>query len=269
MRPPQQRHAEKLLAAASALMIERNSIEISLSDLAQKSGVNAALVKYHFGNKEGAVAGAARARRAGAVQRAGISAGAADHAAGKAAAARRRHRQCLLPLPYMNRLIHLLLHDSSAQSAADQFRISSSSRCSHSIAGCWREGVAARRISSAVDPVFFYTHLVGACDHLVSWQACDVGGGRRGRRHRRRQAALHRAHDRNAAGWLAGAGQARPGPGRRRGSRRHRTDHSRKTRQNKDRSGEISETGAAAIRAADAAFGSWNSRASGRARSRP
>src|ERR1700749_2402025 len=45
--------AEKLLVAASELMIERASIEVSLSDIAQKSGVNAALVKYHFGNKEG------------------------------------------------------------------------------------------------------------------------------------------------------------------------------------------------------------------------
>src|SRR6266404_3369427 len=45
--------AYKLLVAASELMIERSSIEVSLSDIAQKSGVNAALVKYHFGNKDG------------------------------------------------------------------------------------------------------------------------------------------------------------------------------------------------------------------------
>src|SRR5260370_37402162 len=44
--------AEKLLVAASELMINRSSIEVSLSDIAQKSGVNAALVKYHFGNKD-------------------------------------------------------------------------------------------------------------------------------------------------------------------------------------------------------------------------
>jgi hypothetical protein len=36
--------AGKLLVAASELMIERSSIEVSLSDIAQKSGVNAALV---------------------------------------------------------------------------------------------------------------------------------------------------------------------------------------------------------------------------------
>src|SRR3978361_2201040 len=45
--------AEKLLVATSELMIERSSIDVSLSDIAQKSRVNAALVKYHFGNKDG------------------------------------------------------------------------------------------------------------------------------------------------------------------------------------------------------------------------
>src|SRR3954462_11602501 len=45
--------ADRLLVAASELMIERNSIDVSLSDIAQKSGVNSALVKYHFGNKDG------------------------------------------------------------------------------------------------------------------------------------------------------------------------------------------------------------------------
>ncbi|WP_256849209.1 TetR/AcrR family transcriptional regulator, partial [Pantoea sp. Ft+CA_17] len=45
--------ADKLLLAASELMIESNSIEVSLSEIAQRSGVNAALVKYHFGNKDG------------------------------------------------------------------------------------------------------------------------------------------------------------------------------------------------------------------------
>ena len=50
---PRNPTADKLLLAASMLMIERNSIDVSLSDIAQKSGVNSALVKYHFGNKDG------------------------------------------------------------------------------------------------------------------------------------------------------------------------------------------------------------------------
>lgn len=50
---PMNATAAKLLVAAGDLMIERNSTEVSLSEIAQKSGVNAALVKYHFGNKDG------------------------------------------------------------------------------------------------------------------------------------------------------------------------------------------------------------------------
>ena len=49
---PMNATAAKLLVAAGDLMIERNSTEASLSEIAQKSGVNAALVKYHFGNKD-------------------------------------------------------------------------------------------------------------------------------------------------------------------------------------------------------------------------
>ncbi len=51
--PQQSVTAAKLLKAAGELMTERNSIDISLSELAKKSGINAALVKYHFGNKDG------------------------------------------------------------------------------------------------------------------------------------------------------------------------------------------------------------------------
>ena len=72
--------AEKLLVAASELMIERSSIEVSLSDIAQKSGVNAALVKYHFGNKDGLLLALLARDAATEMSQPRISAGAADHA---------------------------------------------------------------------------------------------------------------------------------------------------------------------------------------------
>src|ERR1700716_4157576 len=53
LQPGKNTTADRLLVAASELMIERNSIDVSLSDIEQKSGINAALVKYHFGNKAG------------------------------------------------------------------------------------------------------------------------------------------------------------------------------------------------------------------------
>src|SRR6202035_2796153 len=105
--------AEKLLVAASELMIERSSIEVSLSDIAQKSGVNAALVKYHFGNKDGLLL-ALLARDAATeisqleyllAQPISPTAKLRSHIGGII----RAYRQ----VPYMNRLIHYLLHESS------------------------------------------------------------------------------------------------------------------------------------------------------------
>ncbi|MBU6398212.1 MAG: TetR/AcrR family transcriptional regulator, partial [Rhodospirillales bacterium] len=50
---PRRNSAAQLLEAASQILAERNSTEVSLSDIAAASSLNAALIKYHFGNKEG------------------------------------------------------------------------------------------------------------------------------------------------------------------------------------------------------------------------
>ena len=44
---------EQLLATASAIMRETDTVDLSLADLSRKSGLNSALVKYYFGNKAG------------------------------------------------------------------------------------------------------------------------------------------------------------------------------------------------------------------------
>src|ERR1700726_5337990 len=109
--------AEKLLVAASELMIERSSIEVSLRHIAQKSSVNAALVKYHFGNKDGLLL--ALLARVAATEMAQLEYLLAQpitptaklrlHSAGII----RAYHQ----FPYMNRLIHYVPHDSSAEAA--------------------------------------------------------------------------------------------------------------------------------------------------------
>jgi AcrR family transcriptional regulator len=156
--------AEKLRVAASELMIERSSIEVSLSDIAQKSGVNAALVKYHFGNKDGLLL-ALLARDAATelshleyllAQPMAPTAKLRLHIAG---IIRAYHR-----FPYMNRLIHYLLHESSAD-AADEVSNFFVAPLLDFHRRLLAEGIRAREFRS-VDPVLFYTSLIGACDHL-------------------------------------------------------------------------------------------------------
>jgi AcrR family transcriptional regulator len=156
--------AEKLLVAASELMIERASIEVSLADIAQKSGVNAALVKYHFGNKDGLLLGLLA--RDAATEMSNLEYLLAQpitptaklklHIAG---IIRAYHR-----FPYMNRLIHYLLHESSADSAdqVSKFFVAPLLDFHRRLLA---QGIKVGEFRK-IDPVLFYTSLIGACDHL-------------------------------------------------------------------------------------------------------
>src|ERR1700709_33744 len=156
--------ADRLLVAASELMIERNSIDVSLSDIAQKSGINAALVKYHFGNKDGLLL--ALLARDAATEMAQLdylwaqpitpTAKLKLHIAGII----RGYHQ----FPYMNRLIHYLLHESSAN-AADEVSNFFVAPLLGLHGRLLAEAVKAGEFRN-IDPVLFYTSLIGACGHL-------------------------------------------------------------------------------------------------------
>jgi AcrR family transcriptional regulator len=156
--------AEKLLVAASELMIEGASIEVSLSDIAQKSGVNAALVKYHFGNKDGLLL--ALLARDAATEIAQL-----EYLISQPITPTEKLRlhiggiiRAYHQFPYMNRLIHYLLHESS-EKAADEVSKFFVAPLLDFQRRLLSEGIKAGEFRN-VDPVMFYTSLVGACDHL-------------------------------------------------------------------------------------------------------
>src|SRR5215468_2568597 len=156
--------AEKLLVAASELMIERASIEVSLSDIAQKSGVNAALVKYHFGNKDGLLL--ALLARDAATEMSQL-----EYLLAQKISPTQKLRlhiggiiRAYHQFPYMNRLIHYLLHETSEEAASEvsKFFVAPLLDFQRRLLS---EGIRAGEFRK-VDSVFFYTSLIGACDHL-------------------------------------------------------------------------------------------------------
>ena len=160
--------ADKLLVAASELMIQSNSIEVSLSEIAQRSGVNAALVKYHFGNKDGLLL--ALLARDAATEMTNLDYLMAQPIS--ASAKLRLHIAGIIKayhqFPYMNRLIHYLLHGSNTEAADEvsKFFVGPLLDFHRRLLAEGYESGEFRKI----DPVLFYTSLIGACDHLFFYR---------------------------------------------------------------------------------------------------
>lgn len=155
---------EQLLEAAGMLMIERSSTDVSLSDIAAKSGVNAALVKYYFGNKAGLYMALLRCR---------LDPGIAqlDHLLAMEIAPQEKLRihisgmvNTYFHYPYVNRLMHELVSDKSG-SYGQLIAQEISKPVANAQRAILEEGLRLG-IFKEVDPVLFYFQVVGACDQL-------------------------------------------------------------------------------------------------------
>ncbi len=154
----------RLLAAASAVMIERGSTELTLKDVAARSGLNGALVKYHFGSKTGLLIALLKRDALAAVrqlnillrQRISPTEKLKLHIAGIVNAYYRS--------PYLNRLIHDLLYQSSAEvgQQVSDFFVTPVVEFHRKLL---QEGQRAGEFR-AVDPMLFYFTLFGAIDHM-------------------------------------------------------------------------------------------------------
>jgi AcrR family transcriptional regulator len=114
-----------LLAAASAVMREGDLVDISLSELSLRSGLNSALVKYYFGNKAGLLTALLDRDMAEIVR--SVDALVAKDDMLPQDKLRRHISRCIdtyYRYPYLNRLLMRLVRDSDeaeAQRIADKY----------------------------------------------------------------------------------------------------------------------------------------------------
>lgn len=158
----------RLLDTASRLMSDRHGINVSLSEIAQHSGLNSALVKYYFGNKEGLLLALVEREAQAALQ--GVrnllqldlspTEKLRLHIAGII--------NGFFRTPYLNRLMHSLLDHREAQSSSGQQVAKMFVRPLMELQRqLLEQGVQAGEFKP-VEPVLFYVNLLGACDHLFN-----------------------------------------------------------------------------------------------------
>ena len=157
---------EQLLDTASAIMREGDIVDISLSELSLRSGLNSALVKYYFGNKAGLLK-ALLDRDMAAITHSVEALLAKDM---DPEAKPRLHLGKMVDTyyatPYLNRLLMRLVRDSDPEEArriADTYLTPLHQAYERLI----REGVQAG-VFRPVDPQLFYFSATGAADRFFS-----------------------------------------------------------------------------------------------------
>jgi len=165
---------ERLLDAAHELMCERSTIDVPLLEIALRAGLNVALVNYYFGSKDGMLLQMAmrhQSNYAAVLQRL-LEAdypGAAKlglHIRGMVRAFRR--------VPYLQRLQHKILRDSSEEEAR-QVAVALIQPLAEFYRQLVAQGVADGSLKP-VDPMHLHITIVGACDMLYSGSASLAHG---------------------------------------------------------------------------------------------
>ena len=160
---------DQLLDATGALMTEQRSIEISLSEIAERSGLNSALVKYYFGSKNGLLVALLRKVLGPRMAELQPLASADIPANEKLRIHINGVVNTYFKYPYVNRLMHYLLTDAGQEYGkiiAEEF----ARPLVETQTAILAEGHQAGLFREA-DPLIFYFHLIGACDYLFFGRA--------------------------------------------------------------------------------------------------
>ena len=156
----------QLLAAAGAVMTEQDTIDVPLAEIAQRAGVNVALVSYYFGGRDGLLL--ALAKRDAEHALAGLDALMALDLS--PAAKLRKHVGGIVRgffrHPYLNRLLRALMRDSDS-AAAREIAQCFAAPIAEALRLLLEEGARLGELKP-VDPMLFHFALLGACESLFS-----------------------------------------------------------------------------------------------------
>jgi len=154
-----------LLEAAAALIIETQSIEISLADIAAKAGLNSALVKYYFGSKLGLLVALLQRDASRALMVMNELLEMPVPAAQKMRLHLRGIMNTYRRSPYLNRLLHEMLRvpDGTVRQEVHRMLVQPVFDCQRRILD---EGAASGEFRR-MDHRLFYLSAVGACDQFM------------------------------------------------------------------------------------------------------
>lgn len=159
---------EALITAASELMVERDGLDFSISDIAARANMSGALIQYHFGSKDGLLLAVVEAYAANAARELAMLS-AADYPAARKL---RLHVggvvKTYVRAPFTNRLLQYLIQnadENQAKHLSDVFIRPIAEFHKAMLQQGVREGVFRE-----IDPMHFYNVLIGACEHLTAYK---------------------------------------------------------------------------------------------------
>lgn len=160
---------EQLLECTSQLLAQRSAIQVSLREIADASGLNSSLIKYHFGSKDDLLLALVRRDATVLLER-------LDHLVELDVSPEEKIRlhvagviNAYLRYPYLNQLIHYLLTNSEER-IARQIATFFVKPLVESQSKILEQGFA-RGVFRRTDPMLFYYSVVGACDYIFFGRA--------------------------------------------------------------------------------------------------